>query len=154
MERCKIRIWETLDTLQAIEKLKRHITAGCLSNIPPDGGTNRNKRFHSHIKSYFNRSRIGVLLAYALITVIIHSHNSAIKVNGNCVSRPITASPVSRKHLADIGISPKLKRREDDRSGSWEVDVRDCQVDMDKVKSVYKVSLYKLRIAQSLASIS
>ena len=146
----------TLDTLQAIEKLKRHITAGCLSNIPPDGGTNRNERFHSHIKSYFNRSRIGVLLAYALITVIIHSHNSAIKVNGKCVSRPITASPVSRKHLADIppiGISPKLKRREDDRSGSWEVDVRDCQVDMDKVKLVYKVSLYKLRIAQSLASI-
>ena len=24
----------TLDTLQAIEKLKRHITAGCLSNTP------------------------------------------------------------------------------------------------------------------------
>ena len=64
------------------------------------------------------------------------------------MSRPITASPVSRKHLADIPPIGISQRREDDRSGSWEVDVRDCQVYMDKVKLVYKVSLYKLRIAQ------
>ena len=71
----------TLETFRAIENLRQHMTTGCLSDIPPDAGTNRNERFHSQIKLYFNRSRVGILLAYALMTVIIHSHNSAIKMN-------------------------------------------------------------------------
>ena len=39
------------DTLKATERLKHHITCGCLSNIPPSGGTNRNERVHHHIKT-------------------------------------------------------------------------------------------------------
>ena len=52
------------DTFQTIDNLARHIAAGCLSDIPPGGGTNRNEQFHSHINSFFNQSRIGILLAY------------------------------------------------------------------------------------------
>ena len=55
----------------ALKNIKRHISAGCLSGIPPGGGTNRNERLHKHINSFFNRSRIGILLAYALLTIII-----------------------------------------------------------------------------------
>ena len=147
----------TLETFRVIENLKQHMTMGCLSDIPPDAGTNRNERFHSQIKLYFNRSRIGILLAYALMTVIIHSHNSAIKMNGKYVSRPIIASLVSPHavtNIPPIGITPKLTHKDNDMSGSWEVDIRDCEMDIDKIKSVYKVSLYKFRIAQSLASIN
>lgn len=52
----------TADSIAATERLKRHITAGCVSNIPPGGGTSKNERFHHHINSLFNRSRIGILL--------------------------------------------------------------------------------------------
>ena len=66
------------DTIHAISNLKVHIMAGCLSDIPPGGGTNRNERFHSHINSFFNRSRIGILLAYALLTVIRGSYHPCL----------------------------------------------------------------------------
>lgn len=82
------------DTFNALENIKRHISAGCLSGIPPGGGTNRNERLHEHINSFFNRSRIGILLAYALLTMIFHSHNSAMKLGGKVVVRPISATPI------------------------------------------------------------
>ena len=60
----------TPQTIEAIENVKRHITVGCISDIPPGGGTNRNERFHHHINSMINRSKIGSLLAYTLLTVL------------------------------------------------------------------------------------
>ena len=39
---CNGRSIFTSDTLGATEKLKHHISSGCLSNIPPGAGTNRN----------------------------------------------------------------------------------------------------------------
>ena len=41
----------TSETTPAIDRLKRHISSGCISNIPPGEGTNRNERFHHHINS-------------------------------------------------------------------------------------------------------
>lgn len=93
-------------TIHAISNLKVHIMAGCLSDIPPGGGTNRNERFHSHI---INRSRIGIFLAYALLTVIIQSHNTAVTTKGKRVCRPIIASPFQRAthfNFRPIGIMP------------------------------------------------
>ena len=58
-------------------------------------------------------------------------------------------SPILPVTLPPIGITPKFKNI---MSGSWEVDVRECQIDIDQVRSVYKCSLYKLHIARSLAS--
>ena len=64
----------TSDTLLATERLiKRHISNGCISHIPPGAGTNRNERFHSHINSQFNGSKMGILLAYALLTVVYNT---------------------------------------------------------------------------------
>jgi hypothetical protein len=64
------------ETVKATERLKQHITCGCLSDIPPGGGTNRNERIHHHINSLFNKSKMGVMLAYALLTVVLNSYNS------------------------------------------------------------------------------
>lgn len=80
------------ETLGATERLKVHIRSGCISDIPPGGGTNRNERFHHHINSLFNRSKMGTLFAYALLTVM-YSYNSSVKKHGRMVSRPITVSP-------------------------------------------------------------
>ena len=81
----------TESTMQAITNLKHHITHGCLSDIPPGGGTNRNECFHSHLNAFIHRSRIGILLAYALISVIIHAHNNSYISAGKLVVAPISA---------------------------------------------------------------
>ena len=73
------------------------------------------------------------------------------------MSTPITASPhfsslsSSPVHLPSIGISPKLKRT-DTMTESWEIDVRECEIDIDEVRSIYKCCLCKLHLSWSLAS--
>ena len=69
------RIW-TSGSADAVANLQKHVGPGCLSNILPSYGTNRNERFHRFLNSFFNKSKIGVFLAYALMTVSIHAHNS------------------------------------------------------------------------------
>ena len=72
----------TPPTFDAVRKLREHISAGCLSNIPPGGGTNRNERLHHHINSLFTRTKVGVLSAYALLTIVIHAYNSSERRHG------------------------------------------------------------------------
>ena len=58
-----------------VEKLKEHMHKGCLSNIGVGCGTNWNEALHRHINSFFHRSRMSTTPAYALITVLLFSHN-------------------------------------------------------------------------------
>ena len=85
---------------------------GCLSDIPPGAGTNRNERLHQYIGNYFNRSKIGVLLAYTLLSVILYTNNTSARIHGKLVTRPILASQF-RDTLAHgvkpMGIIPKDK---------------------------------------------
>ena len=39
---------------KAVENLLKHIKTGCLSGIPPGGGTTKNERIHQHIKKLFS----------------------------------------------------------------------------------------------------
>ena len=55
-------------------------------------GTNRNEHFHRFLKSFFNNSKIGMCLVHALITVLIHAHNSEVRVKGKRMIRPVSAS--------------------------------------------------------------
>ena len=60
--------------------LKIHVQKGCLSNIDPGCGTNRNEALHCHINPYFaNKSRIGLPLALALLTILFHQHNCRVE---------------------------------------------------------------------------
>ena len=76
---------------EEIEKLKVHINKGCLSNIGVGCGTNRNEALHRHINSFFHQSKMSILLAYALMTVLLHSHNSCVQIRPKRVVKPITA---------------------------------------------------------------
>ncbi len=58
--------------LHEIEKLKIHIKKDCFSDISVGCGTNRNEAFHRYIRTFFHRSRVGILVAYALMMVIIY----------------------------------------------------------------------------------
>ena len=147
----------TNHTLHAISNLKRHIMCGCLSNIPPGCGTNRNERFHSYINSKFHRSRIGVLLAYALLTAFMYSHNTSVKVHGKSLVRPVIASPlrntVHTMRLPSFGICRKV-HEETQGSDSIEIDVSECEIDLDFVTSLYNTSLYKYYLLKSIESMN
>ena len=66
--------------------MKVHITKGCLSQIDPGSGTNRNEALHRHVNPHFaNKCRIGLPLALALLTILLYKHNCRIeeKITGN-----------------------------------------------------------------------
>lgn len=55
---------------------------GCLSDISPSAGTNRNEALHRHLNPHFaNRSRIGVPLALTLMAILLFQHNCRIETN-------------------------------------------------------------------------
>ena len=80
------------EALNEIEKLKVHIMKGCLSNIEVGCGTNRNEALHKHMNSFFHQSRISILLAYALMTVLIYSHNSVQGSKAKQIIKPISTA--------------------------------------------------------------
>ena len=145
------------ETTRAIANLKQHIIHGCLSDIPPGCGTNRNERFHCHMNSLIRRSRIGVLLAYALLSVVMYSHNSAMKIKGKTLVRPIIASPEryvrDNVHLPSFGICSKV-RDQVREADSFETDVHDCEIDLDLVRSLYTASLNMYYISKSLLTLN
>lgn len=72
-----------------ISALHVHIQHGCLSNIEPGGGTNYSEALHRHINPHFNHAgRMGLPLAYALLTILLYRHNSK---KDNSTSKVIAA---------------------------------------------------------------
>ena len=62
--------------MKQVINLRTHIECGCLSNIEPSGGTNYNEALHRHINPHFiHAGRMGLHLAYALLTILFYSHN-------------------------------------------------------------------------------
>ena len=69
-----------------LENLKVHIERGCLSGLPPDGGTENNERLHRYLNSSFLRgtSVISLELAGAILVVIFYAYNARL-INGKRV---------------------------------------------------------------------
>ena len=136
----------TPDTAEAIRKLKHHISLGCLSDIPPGGGTNRNERLHHHLNSLFSRTKIGVLLAYALLTIAYNSAENK-KEAFHVVTKTINSSPLRNSpmlHVKPIGIIPKVRESmEMSSSDHWEIDVSENTLDMELVVPIFKCSIHK-----------
>ena len=79
--RCELNGWRVLNdnALKEITSLRVHIRRGCLANIDPSAGTNRNENLHRHINPHFsNRSRIGLPIALALLTILLYRHNLSV----------------------------------------------------------------------------
>ena len=56
-----------------------------------------------------------ILLAYALLTVVIHVHNTSQKIHGRLVTKPISASPfrgLTACAVKPIGIMPKVREEQ------------------------------------------
>ena len=144
-------------TISAVENLKRHILTGCLSDISPGGGTNRNERLHEHTNKYFNRSRIGILLAYSLLHMILYTHNSSKTINGKRIVRPIAtthlkSTPDSIKSSIPIGIMPKHSELLSERHGChhWERELSENSMDLSLLIPVYHNSLKKYQVMNNM----
>ena len=59
-----------------IDNLRKHIVLGCLSDIPPGFGTNRNENLHKYLNKRLCGQNIGVELAVALLTTYFFMWNS------------------------------------------------------------------------------
>ena len=64
--------------MDALDRIRVHISKGCLTGIPPGCGTNRNEYLHKTINPFFSRCRIGIPLALALLTILFHRHNKRL----------------------------------------------------------------------------
>ena len=62
-------------TCNAIARLLVHIKAGCLSNIPVSGGTNRNESLHRLLNKSIGKARIGIQLAVACLGKFFYRWN-------------------------------------------------------------------------------
>ena len=143
----------TPPTFEAVRKLREHISAGCLSNIPPGGGTNRNERLHHHLNSLFTRTKIGILLAYAMLTLVIHSYNSSERRHGRRITKSIHSRHFQQPQIAlkPIGILPKFREQDNVQSTDhWEIDVTENTLDMELIVSIFIRSLQKHHIMKIL----
>jgi len=124
--------------------------------VYPSGGTNRNERLHEHIANYFNCSRIGILLAYALLHMIIHAHNTSMLIKGKRVTCPIEASPIIPDNVITakntfIGIVKKyLAVEECNSQDHWEIDTSHNLFDFEAIGKIYKNAVNKFKVHQCL----
>ena len=99
---------------------------------------------------------MGILLAYALLTVVIHAHNTTQNRHGRVVTRPIHASPfrgLPGSATKPIGIMPKVREQQNlVNSGHWEVHVSENMTDMELIVTIYNRSLQKYQITKALVA--
>ena len=100
-----------------------------------------------------------LLLAYALLSVILHFHNASIRVSGKLVSRPISASPFQAVLTAKsftvkpMGIIPK-QHSSKLNIDHWEVDTSETTMDYGLIIPVYRRSLKKLYVVNGLVKLN
>ena len=98
------------------------------------------------INSMFTRSKVGILLAYALLTVVMHAHNSSQNRHGRIVARPITASPFQGSAFITkpIGIIPKVREEQEFvNSVHWQTQDGNNTLDVEQIVSLYVKALRK-----------
>ncbi|CAB3984751.1 Hypothetical predicted protein [Paramuricea clavata] len=69
----------TPQVLEEINKLRPHITKGCLSYIRPGIGTNRDESLHKRINNFMKYSKVGTEFAYALLMSVFDHYNEDVK---------------------------------------------------------------------------
>ena len=83
------------ETLHQLECLRKHIQKGCLSDIPPGCGTEKNERLHRHINRSLlcGVSKIGPELAIAVMSCALFAWNCKRQIN-RLTSRAKPVMPV------------------------------------------------------------
>lgn len=96
-----------------IDKLRIPIERGCLSEIPPHFGTNRNENIHRSLNKRLAGTRLGVEVAVALLATFFHLWNSKrMNVNVSTIASQIDHSNDSNSNIEpeSFGISVSALR--------------------------------------------
>ena len=82
----------TSSTLTEIESLRNHISKGCLSDLPPGYGTEKNEYLHRLLNRSLitGATTISVEIAIALLTVVFYYHNQKITSSTHSCNKRIT----------------------------------------------------------------
>ena len=121
----------TLDALKEIVKLRVHIKKGCLSDIPPGCGTERNENLHKCLRKSACNVRIGVHIAVALFTTFLYVWNE--KRKAGAAGKKFKVVPV-------IDSSDKLtvaKDKVDEKFGVGVSSERSFNAHVDTIPSSY-----------------
>lgn len=140
----------TKESIEEIERLKAHIRRGCLSAISVGGGTNQNEAFHRYINTFFHRSRIGKLLAYAMMMTIISHFNNKDKHSRKAITKPIRLSMVDNNDgtvLEKMGIMDCDKNEEDI---TWIQEDDEDDMDPTLIRSIVCVSLQQFDMYKAM----
>ncbi len=137
------------EALTEINKLKVHVTRGCLSGIPSSCGTNRNEAFHRYIRTFFHKSRLGLLLAYALMMIIVFHYNN--NKGGKNIQKPIDAALLydsTRMSLEDMGIlSDDVIGNNTDATGTdFTKDYSSDTIELHHARDILTIGLSQLAI--------
>ena len=82
----------TSSTLTEIESLRNHTSKGCLSDLPPGYGTEKNEYLHRLLNRSLitGATTISVEIAIALLTVFFYYHNQKITSSTHSCNKRIT----------------------------------------------------------------
>lgn len=93
----------TQETLKQVENLRGHIDKGCLSEIPPGMGTERNEQLHWLLNRSLlsGATRITIELAVAILMILFYNHSKRVSCNRKhiCNARVQCVPPISRNVL-------------------------------------------------------
>lgn len=112
-------------TLTAIDSLRNHIRKGCLSNIPPGCGTERNERLHRHLNRSLlcGVSKLGPELAIAVLSTAFYAWNCKRKGLNFINKRTVPIMPIELESALSCCSnqqpeSTHMKAKSDSASGS------------------------------------
>ena len=88
--------------LYEINKLLIHMERGCLSDIPPSGGTSRNEGQHRVLNKTLKKSRIGIQFAIALLGMFFYVWNEK-QLSPEKDKKKIRVIPPIESHFTSIG---------------------------------------------------
>ena len=89
-----------------VDKLLLHVRKGCLSHIPPTGGTSQNEGIHRVLNKTLKKSQIGIQFAIALLGVFFYVWNEK-KLSGEQTKKKIRVVPPIESHFNVIDNNPE-----------------------------------------------
>ena len=106
-----------IKALDELRKLQNHITKGCLSEIPPGCGSERNENLHKWLRNVVFRNRLSVPLALALFTTYFYVWNEKRQHGSSAVVSPIEClilgEPSDSPQAESFGIPQSTESEQD-----------------------------------------
>jgi len=88
--------------LDEVNKLLIHVEKGCLSDIPPSGGTSRNEGLHRVLNKTLKKSRVGIQFAIALLGMFFYIWNEK-QLSTEKDKNKLRVIPPVESHFTSIG---------------------------------------------------